>query len=309
MTTCAAHAPGKVILFGEHAVVYGQPALAVPVERVQAMATVEDGPAGGGLMIDAAALSLRLSLAEAAQHGLALAAELVLKKLGHPEPDALITVTSTIPMAAGLGSGAAVSAALARALAAYLGQPLDDAALSALVYEVEKFYHGTPSGIDNTVICYGEPVYFIREQSPQLFRAGAPFHLLIGDTGISSPTRLTVGAVREAWTREPARYEAIFEQVGQVAREAREAIEAGQIDQLGPLMGRNQALLRQLAVSSPELERLIDAALAAGAQGAKLSGGGGGGNMIALVAPQKADEIGTALEQVGAVRVLHTVVQ
>ncbi len=309
MTTYRGTAPGKVILFGEHAVVYGQPALAVPVHDLTAEAFVHDGSPGQGLIIQALDLGLHLSLAEEAAHALTVTAQLVLDKLGLPEPDALIRIHSDIPIASGLGSGAAVSAALARALAGYLGHSIPASELSALVYEVEKVHHGTPSGIDNSVICYSKPVYFIREKALDTFHAKVPFQLLIGDTGIASPTRTTVGAVCEAWQRDPARYEKIFASIGQISQQARQAIEQGDVDRLGPLMASNQNLLRQLDVSCEELEHLIAAALSAGASGAKLSGGGRGGNMIALVSSENRVQVRDALLNAGAVRVHSTTVR
>jgi mevalonate kinase len=156
--TVTASAPGKIILFGEHAVVYGQPALAVPISSVQASAAVWDGQAGAGLIIEALNLNKQFFLANAANEALTVIARLVLEFIGATEPDAVISVNSTIPLASGLGSGAAVSAAAGRALAQYLGHPLTDAELSSLVYEVEKLHHGTPSGIDNTVVWYKHPV-------------------------------------------------------------------------------------------------------------------------------------------------------
>lgn len=309
MIAHTASAPGKIILFGEHAVVYGQPALAVPVHKVQAEATAIDGPRGSGLVIESSSLNLRLSMAEAATHALVVTARLVLERLGKTEPDALITIHSTIPIAGGLGSGAAVSAALARALSAYLGDPIDPAELSALVYEIEKLHHGTPSGIDNTVICYGQPVYFVRGAMPEVFQVGKVFNLIIADTGVSSPTREAVGGVRERWDRDRQGYDRLFAAIGQVAKQARRAIETGEIGQLGTLMSRNQIYLREIGVSSPELENLISVANAAGAEGAKLSGGGCGGNMIALAASENLERIGEALLQAGATRVIHTIVE
>ncbi|MBN1309907.1 MAG: mevalonate kinase [Anaerolineae bacterium] len=309
MTSHTASAPGKIILFGEHAVVYGQPALAAPVHKVQAKASVADSASGSGLVIEASNLNLRLSIAEAATHALAVTARLVLEKLQKPEPDALITIQSTIPIAAGLGSGAAVSAALARALSGYLGSPLNQAELSTLVYEIEKLHHGTPSGIDNTVVCYGRPVYFVRGTPPEPLRVGRAFHMIIADTGVTSPTHVAVGGVRERWERDREKYDALFAEIGQIAEQARQAIEEGNLGRLGPLMTRNQSLLGQIGVSCNALERLIDAAEKAGAQGAKLSGGGLGGNMIALVAPESAGPIEKALKQTGAIRTIHTIVQ
>jgi len=304
--TITVSAPGKVILFGEHAVVYGQPALAAPVPDIRATASATPGEAGHGLTIHALDIDVTLSLAEAAAHGLTLMARTTLDWLGEDEPDIAISVHSEIPIAGGLGSGAAVSAALGRVLCRTFGRDIAPEDLSRLVYEVEKYHHGTPSGIDNTVVCYERPVYFVKGQTPEPFTIGHPFHLLIGDTGIPSPTRETVGAVRAAWQADHARYETLFERVGSLSETAQQAIAQGRINELGPLMDENQHLLEEMGASSPELERLIHAAREAGANGAKLSGGGGGGNMIALAAPSRLDTIERALLAAGAVRVQRT---
>ena len=166
MTSFTGAAPGKVILFGEHAVVYGQPALAVPVTQVQATATVT--PGGDGFWIDAADLGRRYRLEDApAGDPLARAAEAVCARAGLARlPAARLRVTSSIPIAAGLGSGAALCTAAVRALAPWLGLALEPAEISAIVFETEKLLHGTPSGIDNTVVVFGQPVYFVMGQPP-----------------------------------------------------------------------------------------------------------------------------------------------
>jgi mevalonate kinase len=326
-------AAGKVILFGEHAVVYGRPALAVPVTQVQAEATVEPAAPGAGLTIWAADLGEHIDLRSApTDHPLAVAARVALAHLGLAEPDWRVTVRSTIPIASGLGSGAAVSAAIVRALAeagirrqeaggrdqpAGIGHqlpassfqlPLSPADVSALVYEVERLHHGTPSGVDNTVIAYGQPVYFVRGQPPQPFAISRPFTLAIADSGIASPTRIAVGDVRRAWEREPARFEALFDRVAAVVEAARAAIAAGEPGRLGPLMDENHALLQEIGVSCSELDALVMAARGAGATGAKLSGGGRGGNMIALVTAEIAPQVADVLRAAGAVRVIVTTV-
>jgi mevalonate kinase len=321
-------APGKVILFGEHAVVYGRPALAVPVTQVQAEVVVERGEAGAGLTIVAADLGETITVRDAPEdHPLAAAARLTLVKFGIGNPDWRVTVRSTIPIASGMGSGAAVSAAIMRALAeagdqgpgardqgsgtrdqetAIGHQPLaiSQADLSALVYEVERLHHGTPSGVDNTVVVYGEPVYFMRGRPPQTFPIGQPFMLAIADTGIRSPTRVAVGDVRRGWEQEPARFEGLFDQVAAIVEDARTAIADGQPEKLGPLMDHNHALLQEIGVSCPELDVLVAAARAGGAAGAKLSGAGRGGNMIALVAADTAAAVAAALTAAGAVQVI-----
>ena len=313
-STRTASAPGKVILFGEHAVVYGRPAIAVPVMQVQATATVEPAPPGSGLTLVASDLEKTISLTAAPQTAapqdepLAAAARHTLVHLSAPEPDATLTISSTIPIASGMGSGAAVSTALVRALADFLGHPLESAEISALVFEVEKIHHGTPSGIDNTVVAYEQPIYFVRDHPIERLIVSESFTLLIGDTGTRSPTKSVVRRVRRAWKRNPARCDALFDQIGDIASEARRAIETGDVDALGPLMDENQALLINLGVSSPQLNELVDAARFSGALGAKLSGAGRGGNMIALVENEFAEEVTEALKEAGAVQVICTTI-
>jgi mevalonate kinase len=309
----AASAPGKVILFGEHAVVYNRPAIAVPVTQVRAKATITADPSGplGQVQIVARQIGLERELTDLpADHPLALAIKGVADQLGVDHLPALrLQINSTIPIASGLGSGAAVSVAIARALAAFLGHPLSDEQVSQIAFQVDQKYHGTPSGIDNTVIAYAQPVFFIRGQPFIRLCAVQPFTVVIGNTGISSPTGTVVGDVRMRWQANPPAYERLFDAIGEIAGLARHAIEAGPVANLGPLMTRNQALLQQLDVSSPELDRLIQAALAAGATGAKLCGGGRGGNMIALTSPETAPAIAEALRGAGAVNTIITTIR
>jgi mevalonate kinase len=199
-----------------------------------------------------------------------------------------------------------------RALAEFLGHRLRDDEVSSLAFEVEKVYHGTPSGIDNTVIAFNRPIYFERRPNDNLietFMVARPFMIAIGDTGVSSPTMYTVGEVRAAWQSDTARVEGIFDQIGTLVQSARRAIEAGTIESLGALMDRNHALLVELGVSSAELERLVEAARDGGALGAKLSGGGRGGNMIALVSPAMADPVCQALQAAGAKKTILTTIK
>jgi mevalonate kinase len=306
-----ASAPGKVILFGEHAVVYGRPAIAVPVTQVRATAEVMPGAPESGLHIIAADLGRTLSLTDALEdEPLAAIARLTLAYLRiETAPDVIVTIRSTIPAASGMGSGAAVSSALAKALAVTCGRDLGPEELSALVFEVEKLYHGTPSGIDNTVIAYERPVYFIKGQPPQPFHIAHPFTLAIADTGIASPTKTVVADVRRAWQADRDRYERLFDRVGEIVQAARRAIEGGHGDALGPLMDENHRLLQEIGVSSVELDRLAEAARAAGAQGAKLCGAGRGGNLIALIRPDQAESVGEALRAAGARGVIVTQVR
>jgi mevalonate kinase len=314
MSTSRAAAPGKVILFGEHAVVYGRPAIAVPVHQKQATAVVTTANIGG-IRLLAPDLHIAYDLADAPAHDpLATAVRLVQQTLHLDSlPDLIITVRSSIPIASGLGSGAAIAAALIRALLIHLGDPrlATPALVSKLTYEVEKLHHGTPSGIDNSVVAYERPVYFVRGQPENLIEllfVGRPLHLLIADTGVTSPTWVAVSDVRRQWEADPDRFEELFAGCGEIAQAARHSLEQGAVVQLGGLMNHNHRLLQEMTVSSPELDRLVAVAQEAGALGAKLSGAGRGGNMIALVAQAMSPTIRAALLAAGACQVLETIV-
>jgi mevalonate kinase len=304
-----ATAPGKVILFGEHAVVYQRPAIAVPVTQVQAKASLV-ATSGREFRILALDLGRDYLLAEApTDDPLAAIIWAVLRRLEQSQPPAvMLTVSSTIPLGRGLGSGAAISTAIVRALAQFYQYALSPAEVSALVYEVEKLYHGTPSGVDNTVIAFGQPVYFIKGSTIQRMPVQQPLTLVVGDTGVVAPTHLVVGEVRRRWQAEPERYEGYFDEIEAIVEQARVAIERGVagLPAIGRLLDENQALLERLGVSSPKLNRLIQAARQAGALGAKLSGAGWGGNMIALAWPDTAAAVAQALTEAGAVQVITT---
>jgi mevalonate kinase len=308
MTTQSA--PGKIILFGEHAVVYGRPAIAAPVIEVQASATVEDASCGNGCFLNAPDVNRAFRLADAPSNDpLAAIVFETLTHLNMGEPDVTITVRSTIPIAGGMGSGAAVSTAIARALAAHVGRSLDDDTISALVFEVERLYHGSPSGIDNMVIARGQPVFFVKDRLVESFAVKAPLRLLIADTGVPSQTKIVVGEVRKEWEARREHYDSLFRQIGQITVMARGAIVAGELQALGALMDGNHWLLYQMDVSSPEIERLVQAARQAGALGAKLSGAGRGGNVIALVQEQNQEAVAKAMQQTGAKNVIATIVR
>jgi mevalonate kinase len=221
-------------------------------------------------------------------------------------PACRVRITSTIPVAAGLGSGAAVSVALGRALSSFLGHPLSNDQISDLAFQVEKKYHGTPSGIDNTVITYSQPVYYVRGQPFERLELVHPFTLVIADSGIQSQTNRVVGDVRQSWQSDPQHYENLFDLIGQISRQARGLIEEGLVQELGALMITNHQALKELGVSCSELDRLVEAAVNSGALGAKLSGAGRGGNMIALVQPEDADRISETLQKAGATRIITT---
>ena len=303
-------APGKIILFGEHAVVYDQPAIAIPVSRVNATARITPNisAAPGLVRLIAPDIQLDTPLDRLPEdHPLASVVRATLSEVSpHHTPSFSIQVNSTIPISAGLGSGAAVTVAILRALSAFLGHPLPDEKISEMAFEIEKLYHGTPSGIDNTVIAYQEPVYFKKGTPLEVLKIEKPTWWIIADSGEKTPTKTTVAAVRQACEEDPEAYREIFNRIGSVADAARPALISGDLTALGKLMNENQALLQSLHVSSEKLDRLCQAALNAGAVGAKLSGGGRGGNMIALTSPQDCDRVSQALAAAGATQTIIT---
>ena len=298
-------APAKAILLGEHAVVHGRPAIAAPLAQLRASvdARRRDFPLKVSFSNGERAPFFWCANESESADPLARAIELTARHFALSSLQGELVIRSDIPIASGLGSGAAVSAALARGVAALLARSISDEDLNSIVYEVEKLHHGTPSGIDNTVIVYEKPIYFVKDQSVEFIKFSKPGTLVLADTGVRSPTRAAVSDVRAQLERRPNRTRDLFNQIGALAQQARAAIEAGDHGQLGQLMTRNHRLLQALDVSSAQLDLLVDAALRAGAYGAKLSGGGRGGIMIALAQPDSDSAVKRALRQAGAERV------
>jgi mevalonate kinase len=272
-------APGKIILFGEHAVVYGKPAIAIPVSGMRASAWSETGE--NGLTINALDLNEKFSITDE-NNQFSVLAQSILAKTNQNEPNLTINLSSKLPQGSGMGSSAATSTAVCRALSGYLGVNLAENEISELVFDAEKVVHGTPSGIDNTVVAYEMPVYFIKGEKPETFEPGKKFFLVIGDTGIEASTKETVSNVRDNWKKEPGLMDGYFDEIERITNQGKIAIEKGNEKIVGEMMDENHELLNSIGVGHDKLEKLIDIAKDTDALGAKLTGGGGGGNMVAL---------------------------
>jgi mevalonate kinase len=300
----SASASAKIILFGEHAVVYGRPAIAVPLPQLRATAEIQPLPdePDGHIRIFAPDIGLQEWLHRMdREQPLALIVHLALEALQQQDfPAFQITAHSHIPIAAGLGSGAAISVAIVRALAAHFGESLPRKTQSALAFQVEVLHHGTPSGIDNTVVAFEQPIYFVQGAPPEPLNLARPVHLVVGDTGIRSPTATAVRQVRQGWQKDIASYESLFDRIAEISKRARRAIERGELARLGELMNENQSCLAHMGVSTEQLEKLIAAAHSAGALGAKVCGAGLGGSMIALVGEEASTPVDEALKKAGA---------
>jgi len=240
-------------------------------------------------------------------HPIRVAVKLVLARLDLDHlPVCEIRIQSTLPTAAGLGSSASTSVALIRALSTFLGHPFNDDEVNQAAFEIEKIHHGTPSGIDNTVITYAKTLFFLKGQPCEFLVPGKPFSLVIADTGIKSSTSKVVSEVKQNTLENPAKFEAIFSQIGDISLSVKQSFLLGDLQQMGKSLTENHLLLREMGVSCEKLDILVDCALAHGALGAKLSGGGQGGNMLALVEPGHAESIAKALKSKGAVNTIIT---
>lgn len=312
MPAITSSAPGKTILTGEHAVVYGYPAIAVPLPDVQARVHILANPKGksGEVLIDAPAIQLKSMLDDLdSLHPF----RILLGNISHEfdlekMPACNIKITSSIPLASGLGSGAAVSIALIRGVSSFLGHPLPDEKVNRMAYEIEKIYHGMPSGIDNTVITYNRPVYFKKGDLIEFLDLKMPLILVMANTGIPAETKKIVGEIHSAMELESDKYHALFRLISRITDESRIYLEEGELAKLGRALTENHHLLQEVGVSCTELDHLVEVALQEGALGAKLSGAGRGGNMIALVTEDLQDKILRSLQENGAVNAFSSVV-
>ena len=285
---------GKVILLGEHAVVYGVPALAAGIERgAEARAEARAPGARSRLAIE--------GWGSVEQGGddsdLARAFGELLASSGVGTPFE-VTARSDLPPASGLGCSAALGVAIGRALGEAAGAPLslDESIDRAMAWE--RVFHGNPSGVDATVSARGGCVYFTRGEPACEVFVRDPLVLAIGHTGVGSSTKTMVEAVARLKERRPELVAKSLEAIRVLVRNARLAIEEGDLVAVGQLMDLNQMLLSGLLLSTTEIEQLCAVARARGALGAKLTGGGGGGCVIALCR-ERPDEVLAGWKEAG----------
>ena len=288
-------AAGKVILLGEHAVVYGKRALALPIPGA-VTATVE--PAERlALEVPDWGLSREISRDGG---GIDAAVNCILDNLGIGRDDFAIRVRSALPRGMGLGSSAAFAVAIVRAFDRLLGLSLDDDRVNAIAFECERLAHGNPSGVDNTLATFARPMLFRKRESveaePIQLAETPPIVIACGhQPGV---THEQVAGVRARYEARPDAFSALFDQIDALSVAGAEALVAGDYGALGQLMNVCQGLLNALGVSTPELESMVDIARRAGAAGAKLTGAGGGGSIVALC-PGNVERVVKALTSAG----------
>ena len=278
---------GKIILLGEHAVVYGRHAIATPVP-LAIQAHVERGGNGVQLIIPRWGVEQRLHRNADKQHSFEKSLAMIFRTLGLERESMRVEIFPNVPRAMGLGGSAAIAVATIRALDRCFDLGLDDERVNELAFECEKIAHGTPSGIDNTLSVYGQTMLFRAGDSPkrEVIEVQQPVQLVVGISGIESLTAATVARVRKAREAYPGLYEKIFDQIDSLVLEGVNALVEHKLETLGELMNVCQGLLNAMQVSSWELEEMIQVARRHGALGAKLTGGGGGGSIIALCPPE-----------------------
>ena len=293
----AASATGKVILLGEHAVVYGKHALALPIPGA-VKARVATSGAGSTIRVPQWGIATGVSADDPS--GIGPAVLLIMREFGVEDRAYAIELESALPRAMGLGSSAAFAVALTRAFAGELGLELEDDAINAIAFKCEGLAHGTPSGIDNTLATFARPMLFRKGESLELetLELSESVPVVVACSHTPGLTREQVAAVRTRRQRNPAHYDAIFDEIDALAAEGAAALAAADYERLGELMNIDQGLLNAIGVSTPELESMLGIARAAGAAGAKLTGGGGGGSIVALC-PGRERDVQMALETAG----------
>ena len=275
---------GKVILFNEHFVVYGIPAV-VSAVGAKTTALVEREAGSGYELKDERPETPGYKAEKLQQQKESLDIMLKFMNIDTQHDHYVITLGGDLIAASGVGASAASCAAIARAFSEELNLNFSDEKVNAVAYEGEKGYHGTPSGIDNTAATYGGLIWYRREGTTQLMermRLRKPVEIVMGNTGQVADTKIVVAGVKERKEREPEKYGRLFQDAEKLVWNARKQLENFNLEYVGAYMNENHRLLQEIGVSSPELDAMVHLARESGALGAKLTGTGKGGYMVAL---------------------------
>ncbi|HET6528562.1 MAG TPA: hydroxymethylglutaryl-CoA reductase, degradative [Balneolaceae bacterium] len=274
---------GKIILTGEHSVVYGMKAVAAPI-ALRMGAKVRSYEREVRLIIPRWGVERTLEFGAEHRYSIYKSLEMILEELDLRGKGMSIEVFPEVPRAMGMGGSAALAVAVIRALDKHFELGLTDEDVRELSFKSEDIIHGGASGIDNTVATYGHLIMYEKDSPPVIdtLNLAEDIPIVIGISGIESMTSKMVRRVREGHEKQPDWYDEIFARMNELSLECKKAIEANDLPKLGAIMNMNHGYLNTLSVSCPQVEELIEIARTNGALGAKLTGGGGGGAMIAL---------------------------
>lgn len=302
------YAPGKIILFGEHAVVYGQPAIAATLNRgIRVAVSKHSGNGQSGPVLRGSGFGLETHARPdpdgEGPEGLRNALSSLVHAYGERVRDLSFVVDGAIPVGSGLGSSAALSVAMIRGVHQFFGETISPTQLLTDALQLEKIFHGNPSGVDHSTIVHGGVLAFRKTpDSPQneLEPLTLPRRLrfAIALAGQHTGTARAVSSLKERMKRHPDEYAHIHEGIGQIANKAKTCLLEGHLAAVGELMDLNQGLLNCLGVSTPAIETLCAIGRERGALGVKLTGAGGGGAVIALV-DDDPEPVRSAFEEAG----------
>lgn len=268
---------GKIILIGEHSVVYKKPAIAIPLNSVSLDVNIEEDNKN---RISCKFYEGVLSESSEDLQGIRTLIETFLHEY-KIEKNIKVTIASDIPNERGMGSSAAASIGVAKALFRFFKISHTNEDIMKWANISEKIIHGNPSGIDINVIMNNKSVYFVKDEKLELFPINLGAYLVIGDTGIKGKTKDAVMNVKRLIDLDH-KYMDYIDELEKLANEAKIYIENKQLMELGNTMTKAHKYLQKIEVSSTQLDEMVNIALDNDALGAKLTGGGRGGCMIAL---------------------------
>lgn len=301
----AGQAHSKIILMGEHAVVYDYPAIAIPFPAVGVTATAylmndEEG------YLDCRYHRGPLSQVPSNLLNITKAIELTCESFDLGQPSLHIHIHSDIPEERGMGSSAAVSVAVVRSIVDLFDLNISDFQLQLIVNQAEVIAHQSTSGLDTLMTSTKDPVIYRKSIQPKPFKLHLPAYLIVADSGQAGQTRSAVQHVADLLKRKPVFVTQSMAAIGNFVQQAYDLIQSGDIVELGKRMTYNHYYLNQLGVSNSHVDKIVNAAWTAGALGAKLTGGGRGGCIIALAETlDKARHVAQAMEAAGAIKTWH----